>query len=46
MSPLTTVILIAAIAGFIALVGYIWVIKKYYWTEDQKEKRRKQGKSV
>ena len=46
MSPLVFVILIASVAGFIALAGYIWVIKKYYWTDAQKEKRRKQNRSV
>lgn len=46
MSPLAWLILIVVVAGAFALAVYLWMIKEYYWTKDQKERRRKQGKSV
>lgn len=44
MSPVVQFILLVVVAGTIALGIYLWMIKKYYWTKDQKERRRKEGK--
>lgn len=45
MSSLTLLILSVIAATILGIAVYIWWIKAYYWTEKQRELRRKEGKT-
>ena len=44
MSSLTLLILCVIVATIVGIALFLQWIKSYYWTKQQKEKRRKQGK--
>lgn len=45
MSSLTLLILLVVILTIAGIAVYLQWIKHYYWTEKQREKRRKQNKN-
>lgn len=45
MSSLTLLILFVVVLTIVGIAVYLQWIKHYYWTNEQKEKRRKAGKN-